>query len=202
MSVFTFDNPGEDRSRMFRFRRLLVTGLLIVSAVTNVLLVYKVRQLRGVITALKDEDVIQAGVHLPPLTAQDLAGQITTVRFDDTDRATLLYVFTPSCGWCKKNEDNIKALTTQTGNKVRFVGLSLSQEGLKEYVAQKLPSAMVVTPDARTVTAYKLTGTPETILVSPAGIVLRVWKGAYADSSKREVEEYFQVKLPGLRSTS
>jgi hypothetical protein len=85
---------------------------------------------------------------------------------------------------------------------VRVVGLSLSQEGLKEYVEQKFPTVRVVNPDARTIAAYKLNGTPETMLVSSQGIALRVRKGAYADSTQREVAEYFKVNLPGLRQAS
>jgi thiol-disulfide isomerase/thioredoxin len=202
MSVHIDGSSREIRNRFPQFSRFLIVGLLALSAVTNVLLVFKVRQLRGTVSALKAEDATTTGMHLPPLTAQDLSGQIVTVRFDETDRPTLLYVFTPGCGWCKKNEDNLRALASQTADRVRVVGLSLSDQGLKEYVEQKLPTVRVVNPDARTIAAYKLNGTPETILVSSQGIVLRVWKGAYADSMQREVEEYFRVKLPGLRRTS
>jgi hypothetical protein len=103
-------------------RQLLVMSLLALSAITNVLLIFKVRELRGVVAAIKSEGSIQVGTHVPPLTAQDLTGQSTAIRFSDTDRPTLLYVFTPSCGWCKKNEDNIKSLATQTGDRCEWLG--------------------------------------------------------------------------------
>lgn len=202
MRVHTNSGSGEIRNRKPQIGRFLIVGLLTLSAVTNVLLVFKVRQLRGTVAALKAEDATTTGMHLPPLTAQDPSGQIVTVRFDETDRPTLLYVFTPGCGWCKKNEDNIKSLASQTAATVRLVGVSLTQEGLKDYAEQKFPTVKVVNPDALTIAAYRLNGTPETILVSSQGIVLRVWKGAYADSTLREVEEYFKVKLPGLRQAS
>lgn len=114
---------------------------------------------------------------MPPITAQDITGQNITIRFDEIERPTLLYVFSPSCGWCKKNEDNIKALASQTGNTIRIIGISLSPDGLDEYVANRFPPVKVIKPDVRTITAYKLSGTPETILVSSEGVVLRVWKG-------------------------
>ena len=131
-----------------------------------------------------------------------MSGQTVTIRFDDIQGPTLLYVFSPSCGWCKKNEDNISSLASQTGDSLRIIGLSLSPEGLIDYVAHRFPPVKVIKPDSRTITAYKLSGTPETILVSSEGVVLKVWKGAYGDSTQRELEEYFHVKLPGLRQTS
>ncbi|HJP95129.1 MAG TPA: TlpA disulfide reductase family protein [Pyrinomonadaceae bacterium] len=160
------------------------------------------RDLRATISSLKSEQSSTPGTRLPPLIAQDMSGQTVTIRFDDIQGPTLLYVFSPSCGWCKKNEDNISSLASQTGDSLRIIGLSLSPEGLIDYVAHRFPPVKVIKPDSRTITAYKLSGTPETILVSSEGVVLKVWKGAYGDSTQRELEEYFHVKLPGLRQTS
>ncbi len=183
-------------------RYLLIAGLLALSATTNILLVSKVKELRATVSALKTEQSTVLGAHLPPLTAHDVSGQSVTIRFEETERPTLLYVFTPACGWCKKNEDNIRSLASQTTESLRIIGVSLSQDGLGEYVAHRFPPVRVVQADARTITAYKLSGTPTTILVSSRGVVLRVWKGAYNDNIQREVEEYFHIKLPGLREVS
>jgi hypothetical protein len=114
----------------------------------------------------------------------------------------LLYVFTPACGWCKRNEDNLRSLVSQTSESLRIIGVSLSHDGLVEYVRQRFPPVKVVKPDARTITAYKLSGTPTTILVSSQGIVLRVWKGAYIENIQQDLEQYFRIKLPGLREIS
>src|SRR5215213_5772365 len=108
-------------------RHLLIGGLLALSAITNFLLVLKVKQLQATVSALKSEQSTTAGVHLPPLTAQDMSGQSITIRYDETDVPTLLYVFTPACGWCKKNEDNISSLASQTGDRLRIIGVTLSQ---------------------------------------------------------------------------
>ena len=183
-------------------RYVFIGGLLALSALTNILLVMKVKQLRSTISDLKTEQSIVPGAQLPPLTAQDMSGQSLTIRFDEIDRPTLLYVFTPSCGWCKRNEQNIQSLVSQTGESLRIIGVSLSQDGLVEYVDQRFPPVKVVKPDARTITAYKLSGTPTTILVSSQGVVLRVWKGAYIESIQRELEDYFHIKLPGLHEIS
>jgi hypothetical protein len=39
----------------------------------------------------------------------DALGSRTEIRFD-SDRPTVLYVLSPRCGWCSRNEDNIRAL--------------------------------------------------------------------------------------------
>jgi hypothetical protein len=46
--------------------------------------------------------------------------------------------------------------------------------------------------------AYKSSGTPETIIISPEGRVVRAWPGAYTGQFQHEVENFFNVSLPGL----
>lgn len=202
MNTFVKDHYRAIAFRTPSVRNLLICGLLAVSAITNFLLVLKLKQLQATVSFLKSEQTITTGMRLPPLTAQDMSGHNITIRYDETERPTLLYVFTPACGWCKKNEDNISSLASQTVDRLRIIGVTLSQDGLVEYVANRFPPVKVIKPDSRTTIAYKLSGTPETILVSSQGVVLRVWKGAYADSTQRELEEYFHIKLPGLRQLS
>ena len=45
---------------------------------------------------------------------------------------------------------------------------------------------------------YKLGGTPQTILVSPQGKVLRNWSGAFAGRQRDELQRYFPVRLPEI----
>ena len=46
--------------------------------------------------------------------------------------------------------------------------------------------------------AYRLSGTPQTIVVSSRGEVMKNWNGAYVGDVKHEVESYFGIILPGL----
>jgi hypothetical protein len=43
-----------------------------------------------------------------------------------------------------------------------------------------------------------LESTPQTIIISPDGRVMKNWVGAYGESLRPEVEAYFGIKLPGL----
>jgi hypothetical protein len=47
--------------------------------------------------------------------------------------------------------------------------------------------------------AYKLGGTPQTLVVSEDGKVMKNWKGAYMSNIQKEVEDYFHIDLPGIR---
>ena len=47
--------------------------------------------------------------------------------------------------------------------------------------------------------AYKMFGTPQTVVVLPKAQVIRNWVGAYAGNQRSEIEAYFHLTLPGLR---
>lgn len=94
---------------------------------------------------------------------------------------------------------NMRALVKNTGDKYRFVGLSLSSDKLIDYVKEnKLEFPIYTDLPILTMREYKLGGTPQTIVVSPQGQVTRIWSGAFAEDLQREVEDYFSVKLPGI----
>lgn len=67
----------------------------------------------------------------------------------------------------------------------------MAKNGLKLPVYSGLPN--------ETKEAYKISGTPQTIVVSPEGRVLQNWMGAYVGDKKSQVEAFFHVTLPGLR---
>ena len=88
-------------------------------------------------------------------------------------------------------------------NDFRFIGLSLAEPGLKEYVEEhhlKFPIYAGLTRE--TIQSLGLGRTPQTIVVSPEGKILKVWMGAYVEEMRPEVEAYFGVQLPGLTSAS
>jgi len=96
--------------------------------------------------------------------------------------------------------DNFKALVDQENSQYRFIAVSLSRHGLAEYVAKNDLNLPVYTDlSAETQKAYKLGGTPQTIVVSPEGRLLQNWGGAYVGDQKAQVEAFFNIKLPGLK---
>lgn len=200
------DESSGKRSVASRMRQLisspssLLTILLLCSLALNFQLTRKVASLKESLAARPGDGKLAAGTLVPPIEAKDLDQRPEVISYSGGEQPTVLYVFTPQCGWCTRNLQNMKALAESARGRYRFVMLSLSKDSLREYVAQNglggIPVYGDVSEDARE--SYKITGTPRTIVVSNEGRILKVWAGAYAGDTQKEVEEYFNIKLPGL----
>jgi hypothetical protein len=168
----------------------------------NVFLSRKVRVLRLIEDSLRAEGSLKVGEVVPALQGKDLNGQPVSFAYDSRF-PTVIYVLSPTCAWCKRNEANVEALAINVVGKYRFLAVSLSSDGLRQY-AESAHISFPLYSDLQvsTLSAYKFGGTPQTIVVSPEGKVLKNWKGAYIDEVKEEVESYFAVRLPGIRETT
>lgn len=136
-----------------------------------------------------------------PLETAD--GQPMMLSFASDSRPTVLYVLSPACEWCKKNQANVKTLVAATSNRFRYVGLATVPIGLKEYIDQGSAPFPVYFVKSRAVSRkLGIRGTPDTIVVSPDGKVKEVWEGAYIDPNLKKVEGFFGVKLPGVQEVA
>jgi len=183
-----------------RFRIILILGgLLVCSLAINLLLARRVASLKRTIGVIKSESRLALGDTLPAIVAKDPHGRTAILDYSETQLPTVVFTFTPTCGWCTKNVMNMRALVENTGSRYRFVGLSLSSDKLIDYVKEnKLQFPIYTDLPILTMREYKLGGTPQTIVVSHEGQVIRFWSGAFAEDLQREVEDYFSVKLPGI----
>lgn len=187
--------PQGTRVRSKRADGLLLL-LLLGSLALNVYLGWRVKQAPA---RLSDRINLAPGTKAAAVTATDAEGRQQTISYNDTNKPTVLYVLSPSCIWCERNRKNIEELTKAKANDFRFVGLSLSQESLKEYLAgHHLEFPVYSQPKPETVQALGLGGTPQTFVISTEGVVLKNWSGAYREQTLREVQDYFHVQLPGL----
>lgn len=182
-------------------------AMLVVSVALNVGLAYKVRGL----TSAQEAQIakmqarqLKVGTAVPPLTVKHLknGGDVVreTIGYSETDRPTVFYVLSPTCGWCAINENSIKQLIAGKGSEYRFIAISLIEEGAAEYEATHglgVPLYTGISEEARN--AYKIGGTPQTIVVSPQGIVVSNWNGAYLGKQKEAIEKFFKVDLPDIK---
>ena len=85
--------------------------------------------------------------------------------------------------------------------KYRFVGLSLSEDGLKDYVRDKHLTYPVYVAKRGSGVQEKLgvRGTPQTLVASSAGVAQNVWFGAYGGKSRKEIARSLGVTLPVLK---
>ncbi|MCS6806944.1 MAG: hypothetical protein RMM98_09760 [Acidobacteriota bacterium] len=174
--------------------------LLAVSLSLNVHLGWRVRQLENAFGSPGNSIFLSIGMTVPPVMATDLKGKQETISYAGYSMPTVLYIFSPTCVWCDLNTENIKTLVAFSRNTFRFIGLSLTEAELQEYlnIHQLNFPVYELLPD--TIGRLGLGVTPQTIVVSPEGKVLRNWIGAYGGRTQREVEAYFGIALPGLPS--
>jgi thioredoxin-related protein len=121
------------------------------------------------------------------------------INYADVSQPTVLYIFSPACVWCNRNLENIKTLAHERGNSYRFIGLSLSDDKLKEFVeARQLNFPVYKNLSPESARLLGIEGTPQTIIVSHEGKVLKNWAGAFGPDLQPEVENFFDLHLPGV----
>ncbi len=190
-------------SRLVRSGHLLLSLLLGMSLGLNLLLARRVRLNGATIDRQFPHEQLQVGALVPPIIATDLDGRRATVAYAGSNRLTVLYFFSPECGWCARNLDNVKALLKAKSEDSNFIGLCLSQGGLADYVhTNKLEIPILTGLSRETIAAYKLSGTPQTLVISPEGRVVKNWPGAWINKQKSDIEAFFHVSLPGIPLTS
>ena len=178
---------------------LFLLGLLIASLALNVYLGWNVKRLKSIAAEPPETPQLAPGTVIKPVTALNLNGQQETISYAAASSPTVFYVFTTKCGWCERNTQNINAIANLRGNAFRVVGLALDNDDVAKYVETHhftFPVYRGLTDDSMRMLGVG--GTPQTIVVSPDGRVLKNWVGAFGALTQPEVEEFFNVQLPGL----
>jgi peroxiredoxin len=177
--------------------KLADAGLLIALVASVTLNIVQMRT----INRLHAVDAVAVGVRIPSLSVADLEGRRADLPLAGA-LPTVLYVFSPQCGWCDANRAGIEALVRQVRGRYRVVGVSLTDRDLETSLrARPLPMPIYHSPTAEAVTAFRLETTPQTIVLSPDGRVERVWQGAYAGRTHAAIQSFFGVNLPALSAS-
>jgi peroxiredoxin len=181
----------------------LIVGCLVgLSLTATAVMAIRVNTLAAALKAARpaSAEPLAIGAAAPAFGGKLLGGSDIEVRYSDVKVPTVLYVFTPQCGWCKRNADNLRRIAELSRlGRIRLIGVSLTNLKLTDYVAEQHFSFPILTDvPGKTIREYALGGTPQTIVVSPDGRVIKNWSGAYSNGTEKEVEQYFGISLPGL----
>jgi peroxiredoxin len=143
---------------------------------------------------------LKVGQRAPVLNVEDLDGHKLRINWkSDTKRPTLVYIFRESCSWCARNMANIRALSADPSLRGQVIGLSLSDDDLQTYVKKNsLVFPVYKSADDPNGHKIKADGTPETFVISSDGMVTDHWLGAYGGDVKEDIEQKFNIHLPGL----
>ena len=130
-------------------------------------------------------------LHLIPTNQQE--GNLT---FRPTDLPIVVYVLSPTCGWCKINVPMVNSLATQLRGKYRLVGLSGTSKDLAAYVQHTPVPFPVYSVDPKfSNEVVTVDVTPRTLVFSPTGKYLQGWDGAYNGQTGVEIARFFGVNL-------
>lgn len=174
-------------------------ALLMASLSLNVFLGVKAQRLGSRLDEHESPEKIPVGAAAAPLRAVNVAGQPETINFGEAGKPTVVYIFSPSCGWCDRNLESIKALASLKSNSFRFLAVSLMDASLERYAKRHgLDIPLYKNPSPDNVRDLRLRSTPQTLVISPEGRVLQNWIGAYLGRTKKEVETFFSVRLPDV----
>jgi hypothetical protein len=164
----------------------------------------KGRQSERAVTLAERTVGVKEQATLKRISVFDGQGASSTLVFDG-QHPTVLYVLAPKCPWCARNLANIQALVAAKAAEYRFIGLSNTDSGFTEYAktaSQMFPlyrvDADALRRSGQSNFLKELDPTPQMIVIGQGGYVRRVWIGALQGRMRSDVEQFFQVGLPGL----
>jgi peroxiredoxin len=166
-------------------------ALLLASTTLNVVQAKRLGMFAGAAVAQPE-----LGTVAQVISAKTLEGRPVEIALQETP--TILYYFSPTCGWCERNWLNVKALIAGTEGKYRFIGLSTSRD-IKAFMDNhELAFEVYSDLSPETTKAYHFLGTPHTVVVGADGRVQQSWIGAYNGNQQRVVEHALDLILPGI----
>ncbi len=143
-------------------------------------------------------ELVAIGADAPALSVKTLDGNETTISTTDQRRPTVLYIISPSCVWCQRNVANIRTVAAAMKESHRFVAVSLGDAAPEAFQNMNLGFDVYVHPSLQTTRQYGLSATPHTFVISADGKIVKSWSGAFASKTAADVENFFNVHLPGL----
>ena len=187
------DRRRGDSSDLYR---LVISICAFSSIFLNIWLVHTNVRLRETIDSLT---LLRIGQRVDSLLLKDRDGKPVKISYAAAPKGLILYYFSPSCGWCVRNSDNLNALFRATHGQYQFVTYTADLTGLSTYSGSVPRDLPVLTDDQADIRKLlNLSGTPQTIEFDRSGVVVANWQGAYTGRTLSEIERRFGVRLPGI----
>lgn len=179
-----------------RFPLAVALGLLLAASIAvNLFLGWKVVTLRRAVARENREVQLEIGAAVPPIKATGMDGRTAQIKYVAGELPTVLYFFSPGCDTCERNVENIKKLAKLKRRDYNIVGLSLTEDDLKQYAKDHdLNFPVYAGLGVETTLSYKLGRVPQTTIVSSDGSVLANWYGPYDGKLRKTVESFFQIE--------
>lgn len=160
---------------------VLVGGVLIFAllAIDVVLLTTENRSLKNSLNTLSvvTRGPLVPGDQLPSFLARTFAGDTISIEYSTSEKYRLFLLLSSSCHLCESTLVHWNSIEPNPDFEILGISLSEYEETLV-FITTKPVRFTVVSPiNPSFVEAYKVTGVPATVLVTPLGVVQRVWGG-------------------------
>lgn len=182
---------------VLRFVLVSMSALLCSSALLNIYFFQKVRELSSALVA---SGPLRVGKAVPALTLTKLDGKAAPIDYADADEGTVLYIFRPSCVWCRRNAPSVRALVSQADRRYRFIAICLGDA--IEPPAELQANFPIYFLSRQAASQLGFSATPQTLVLSRQGVVRRIWRGAFTGANLSDVENFFGVRLPDRLANS
>jgi protein-disulfide isomerase-like protein with CxxC motif len=143
--------------------------------------------------------LVKVGDRVSPVTLETLGKQEIQIKWGADARPTIVYAFTPICGWCKRNLEAMRTVAAHASG-YHFIAVSLTANGVSDYVKANDLKVPVYIAGKDAAKQLGLSGTPSTIVITPNGKVKEFWRGVYWGKVGEEVSRVFNVKLPEVKA--
>jgi hypothetical protein len=162
----------------------LVAGLALVAS--NLLLARRLGQLQRLDDLLNTSNKLQPGSLVPSLVGYDLAGKKVSYSYGEDSRDTLLLILSPGCHACDENWPNwTRLIQSLNSHDTRLVVANITADPpiTSDYIARHgiAGVALIAEMSAESAQAYRLSYTPQTILIGRDGRVRKVYTGMLRD---------------------
>lgn len=169
------------------FSTLLLSGSLVL----NVALGLKLRRLSADLQSPRKGGV-QLGRVVQSVDVLTVEGGTTKLAIAGSE-GLVLYVISPVCPYCEQDCNNIRSIAAKK-QKTRFVGLSTQGRNLDTFLRGcQLPFPVYVASSSSLADPSDLNVTPQTIVFSSEGAVLRNWVGMLTGERMREAMSFFKI---------
>jgi peroxiredoxin len=142
---------------------------------------------------------LKEGDRIADVTLETPTKQRIPIKWEADGKATIVYLFTPTCVWCRRNIEAMRALE-EAARDYHFIAVSLTRDGVSDYIAANHLTFPVFVADEVAAKHLSARVTPSTIVISPKGVVKYFWPGVYIGKNGKEIEQAFNVKLPRVTS--
>ena len=180
---------------IFLRRDFLPVLLLLVIVAMGVEIIYLIDQnhrLRAMIDdpTLFFNKTLQKNQTVPSIRAEGVNGEDVSLRYAPAEPYTLLMWFSPTCSSCQDNFGFWNEIYRRHDlNLLRLVGFCACNpdEGRDVVSGDSIEYPVLAVTERSLIDMYKGNLLPQTVLISPEGVIRGVWPGSLVERQKKEI---------------